>query len=57
VAITRYGKAIAHLVPPSRQERTSQEEAVARFRAERQRWRRIDMSTDEILAAIREGRR
>lgn len=57
VVITRHGKAIAQLVPACRQERISHEEAVARFRAWRRRRRRIEMSTEEILAALHEGHR
>ncbi len=57
VVITRHGKAIAHLVPAEDQERAQREAAIARFRERRRRWRRIDMSTAEILAARHEGHR
>ena len=57
VAITRHGRAIAHLVPARDRERTRRRDAVTRFRDRRRRWRRIEMSTDEILAARHEGRR
>ena len=57
VTITRHGKAIAHLVPAGREEQNSHREAVARFRAWRRRRRRIEMSTEEILAARQEGHR
>lgn len=69
VAITRRGRTIARLVPAPHQEptslleapspgtQTSRREAVARFRAWRRQWRPVQMSTEEILAAIREGRR
>ncbi len=57
VAITRHGKAIAHLVPVSDQELDQRKLAVERFRARRRQWRRIEMTTEEILASIREGRR
>ena len=57
VAITRHGRAIAHLVPARDRERAHRKEAVTRFRDRRRRWRRIEMSTDEILAARREGHR
>ncbi len=57
VAITRHGKAIAHLVPASDQELDQRKLAVERFRARRRQWRRIEMTTEEILASIREGRR
>ena len=57
VAITRHGRAIAHLVPVRDRERVRRKEAVMRFRDRRRRWRRVEMATDEILAARREDRR
>ena len=57
LAITRHGKTVAHLIPAVDQERASQRAAVERFRARRRAWRRIDMTTEEILTSIREGRR
>ena len=57
VAITRHGRAIAHLVPARRQELISHKEAVGRFRAWRRRRRPVKMSTEEILAARHEGHR
>ena len=57
VTITRHGRAVAHLIPVHDQETARRKEAVDRFRAGRRRWRRIEMSTDEILAARREGHR
>lgn len=57
VAITRHGRRVAHLVPAPGREQERRKEAVARFRERRRRWRRIDMSTDEILAARHEGHR
>ena len=57
VAITRHGKAIAHLVPAPDGDRERRKLAVERFRARRRQWRRIGMTTEEILASIREGRR
>ena len=57
LAITRHGKTVAHLIPAVDHERALQREAVERFRARRRQWRRIDMTTEEILASIREGRR
>ena len=56
VAITRHGRTIAHLAPARDRECARRKEAVTRFRERRRRWRRIEMSTDEILAARREGR-
>ena len=57
VAITRHGKAIAHLTPAQDQDRDSRRSAVERFRSRRRQWRRIEMTTEEIIASIREGRR
>ena len=68
IAITRHGKTVAQLVPAAAQERaqpvpTEDQErarrkaALARFFARRRRWRRIEMSTAEILAARHEGHR
>ena len=57
VAITRRGRPVAHLIPALDQERARRKETVARFRARRRRWRRIDMSTAEILAARHESHR
>ena len=56
VAITRHGRAIAHLVPARDREHARRRETVTRFRDRRRRWRRIEMSTNEVLAARREGR-
>ena len=55
VAITRHGKAVAHLVPANAQDQANRERAVARFRERRAGWRRVALSTDEILAARHEG--
>ena len=57
VAITRHGKAVAHLVPADTQDRTNQTKAVERFRERRAGWRRVTFSTEEILAARHEGHR
>ena len=68
IVITRHGKAVAQLapaavreraqpVPTEDQERARRKAAMARFLARRRRWRRIDMSTAEILAARHEGHR
>ena len=57
VAITRHGRTIAHLVPVRDRECARRKEAVTRFRERRRRWRRVEMSTDEILAARHEGHR
>ena len=57
VAITRHGKVIAHLTPAQDQDRDSRRSAVERFRSRRRQWRRIEMTTEEVIASIREGRR
>ena len=57
VAITRHGKAIAHLVPARAEDRASRERAVERFRQRRTSWRRVAVSTEDILAARHEGHR
>jgi len=57
VAITRHGKTIAHLVPAHVQESDSRKLAVERFRQRRAGWRRVAMTTAEILAARDEGHR
>ena len=57
VAITRHGRAIAHLIPAQDDAVARRKAAVERFRSGRRRWRRIEMSTDEILTARREGLR
>ena len=57
VAITRHGRAVAHLIPAQGDEAIHRKDAVERFRNGRRRWRRIEMSTDEVLAARREGHR
>ena len=56
IAITRHGKTVAHLTPALDRERAARKEAVERFRANRRRWRRTKVTTEEILAWIREGR-
>ena len=57
VAITRHGKAIAHLTPAQDQDSDGWGSAVERFRRHRRQWRRIDMTTEELVASIHEGRR
>ena len=57
VAITRHGRTIAHLIPARGDEAARRKEAVDRFRGGRRQWRRVEMSTNEILAARREGLR
>lgn len=57
VAITRHNKAIVHLVPAQARDHAARAAAVERFRRQRAGWKRIDMSTEEILAARHEGHR
>lgn len=57
VAITRHGKAVAHLVPAPAQDRANREKAVERFRQLRAGWKRVTFSTEDILAARHEGHR
>lgn len=57
VAITRHGKAVAHLVPADAQDRAGRERAIERFRELRADWRKVALTTDEILAARHEGHR
>ncbi|MYH49816.1 MAG: type II toxin-antitoxin system prevent-host-death family antitoxin [Gammaproteobacteria bacterium] len=57
VAITRHGKAVAHLVPAVAQARANRDEAVERFRQRRAGWERVSFSAEEILAARHEGDR
>jgi prevent-host-death family protein len=57
VAITRHGKAVAHLVPADAQDRANREKAIERFRGRRAGWERAVFSTEEILAAHHEGHR
>ena len=57
VAITRHGQAIAHLVPARSQDREARRLAVESFRKRRRQWRRVQMTSEEIAAAIHEGRR
>lgn len=57
VATTRHGRAVAYLIPAPSDEVAGRKDAVDRFRNGRRQWRRTEMSTDEILAARREGHR
>ena len=57
IAITRHGKAVAHLIPARAQDRAARAAAVDWFRQRRAGWRRVEMSTQEILAARHEGHR
>lgn len=57
IAITRRGKTVALLTPPRDDDLTQRRSAVARFRDRRRGWRKIGMSTEEILKARHEGHR
>ena len=57
VAITRHGKTVAHVSPARDSDAVTQHAAIERFRAWRKRRRPVGMTTDEILALTREGRR
>lgn len=57
VAITRHGKAVAHLIPAPDQDSDIRRSAVERFRSQRRQWRCVDMTTEEIVGSIHEARR
>ena len=57
VAITRHGRTVAHLVPTDAGLRASRKRAVEQFRRKRAGWRRVAISTEEILAWRHEGHR
>jgi len=57
IAITRHGKTVAHLIPAVDHERTSQEEAVERFRWWWRQRPRTGMTREEVLATRHEGHR
>ena len=57
VCITRHGKPVAHLVPAKTQSRAARKRAVEEFKRRRAQWRRVEISTDEILAMRHEGHR
>ena len=57
IAITRHGQTVAHLVPAHDNEDARRRAAVERFRERRRKWRKTEVSTEEILAARHEGHR
>ena len=57
ITITRHGKPVAHMVPAGSPARANRKKAVERFRRRRAGWRRVDISSDEILAWRHEGHR
>ena len=57
IAITRHGKVVAHLLPACAHDCASREAAVERFRQRGAGWRRVNFSTEEILAARHDGHR
>lgn len=57
VAITRYGKTVAHRSPVGDDGGEARKAAAERFRTWRKRRRPAGTTTEEILELIREGRR
>ena len=57
VVITRYGEAIAHVIPVRGAERTGHKQVVDRFRRRRDEWQPVAMSIDDILLARHYGHR
>ena len=57
IAITRHGKAIAHLIPAEAQDRTQRKKAVDEFRRRRARWPKVEVSLEEMLSWRHEGHR
>ena len=57
IAITRYGRPVAHMVPAPAQHRASRAEAIEQFRRRRAGWGRVPFTTDEILKSRHEGHR
>lgn len=57
VVITRYGEAIAHVIPARAAERTGHKQVVDRFRRRRDEWQPVAMSIDDILLARHYGHR
>ena len=56
-AITRHGRAIAHLVPATSEDAAARRAAVLRFRARQKTWDKGSFSREEILAARHAGHR
>ena len=57
ITITRHGKPVAQLVPADSQDRANRKKAVEQIRRLRASWKRVDVSTEEILAWRHEGHR
>ncbi len=57
IAITRHGKPVAHLIPAPDMEATARKKAVSQLRELRQRIRPTEISGEEIIELVREGRR
>ena len=57
VAITRYGRVVAHVTPAQTIENAGCKEAVERFRRRRAKWQPLDLSIEEILRARHQGHR
>ena len=57
IAITRHGKAVAHLVPAKSAAASAKEEALERFGRRRRRWKPAGASVEDILAWRHEDHR
>ncbi len=57
IAITRHGKAVAHLVPAKDREHTARQAALERFERRRARWKTVKVSREEILSWLHEDHR
>jgi len=57
IAITRHGKAIAHLVPARSAAESARQEALERFGRRRRRWNPTKASIEDVLAWRHEDHR
>lgn len=57
IAITRHGKAIAHLVPATAAKESARQSALERFENRRRRWKQTRATVEEILAWRHEDHR
>ena len=57
IAITRHGKAVAHLVPAHAVQHSAQRSALEHFETRRERWKPAQATLDEILAWRHEDHR
>ena len=56
-SITRHGRTIAYLVPTDVADEGTRRQALARFRERRSRWRKLALSTEDLLAMRHEDHR